>query len=96
MALDVSLAVLGSVTLPVTVAVLLMVVPTGAFDTFTTTLIEAPPELAMVPRLQVTVVAPVQVPCVDLALTNVVPLGKVSVTVTQAAWFGPLFATVMA
>src|SRR5207247_10342860 len=75
-ALDVSLAVLGSVTLPVTVAVLLMVVPTDAFDTFTTTLIEARPELAMVPKPQVPVVVPVQVSCGDLALTTVVPVSR--------------------
>ena len=50
---------------------------------------------ARVPRLQVTVVVPEQLPCDDVAETNVVPDGSVSVTVTPVAAVLPVCETVI-
>ena len=50
---------------------------------------------ASVPRLQVTVVVPEQLPCDEVADTNVVPLGSVSVTVTPVAAVLPVCETVI-
>lgn len=50
---------------------------------------------ASVPMLQVMVVVPVQVPCVDVAETSVTPPGKGSVTTTLVATDGPLFLAVI-
>lgn len=46
------------------------------------------------PMLQVTVAVPVQVPLVEVAETNSVPVGNASVTVTPVAVDGPLLVTV--
>src|SRR5712664_1241606 len=48
---------------------------------------------ASVPRLQVTVVVPVQVPWLGVAETNVRPAGSTSVTVTPVELDGPLLVT---
>lgn len=48
-----------------------------------------------VPREQVTVVVPLQVPWVGVAEISVAPAGRMSVTVTPAASEGPLLVTVM-
>ena len=86
------LPVLGSVTPLVTLAVLLMV-PVTVGVTIIVTFAETP--LPNVPRLQVTVLVPLQLPWLGVADTNVTPAGKVSVTVTPVALFGPLFVTVI-
>src|ERR1700760_2999433 len=52
-------------------------------------LIVAEPALAIVPRLQVTVVVPLQVPWLGVADVKVVPAGRMSVTTTFAAAPGP-------
>lgn len=52
-------------------------------------------DAASVPILQVTVVVPVQVPCVEVAETSVIPLGNGSVTTTLVATEGPLFLAVI-
>ena len=48
-----------------------------------------------VPRLQVTLLVPVQAPWLGVAEPKVTPPGSVSVTATFAAAVGPLFVTVM-
>ena len=50
--------------------------------------------VASVPSEQVTVDVPLQVPCVELAETNVIFGGSASVTVTLAASLGPAFEAV--
>ena len=47
------------------------------------------------PRLQFTGPLPLQLPCVAVADTNVIPAGSVSVTTTFVAAPGPLFVAVM-
>jgi hypothetical protein len=56
---------------------------------------EAVAPFARVPRLQVTDVAPVQVPWLGVAETNVRPAGSTSVRVTPLEPDGPLFLTVI-
>lgn len=51
--------------------------------------------LTRVPSEQVTVAVPLQVPWDGVALTNVIPAGRVSVTVTPVAVAGPPLATVI-
>ena len=51
--------------------------------------------LARVPRLQVTVVVPLQVPCVGVAETKVTPAGNGSVTVTFVAGEGPVLVAII-
>jgi hypothetical protein len=62
---------------------------------FTTRVMVAEPLLASVPRAQVTVVVPLQVPTDGVAETNVVPEGRVSLTLARVAALGPAFETVM-
>ena len=45
------------------------------------------------PRLQVTVVVPMHIPCVGVTGPRVTPAGNVSVTITFVAGDGPLFVT---
>ena len=61
----------------------------------TTSTAVATPLAGTVPREQVTVLVPVQDPCDGVAETNVVPAGRVSLTVTLAARLGPALATAM-
>ena len=83
-------AVVGSASLPVIVAVLVMVPPVDGAVTVIVIVALAP--LTSEPTAQVTVPeALVQVPWVELADTNVVPDGRVSTTVTPVALSGPLF-----
>src|SRR5260370_24559912 len=56
---------------------------------------EAVPPMANVPKLQVTVVVPVQVPWLGVADTNLSPAGSTSVTVTPVEPDGPLLVTVI-
>src|SRR3954462_15978856 len=51
--------------------------------------------LVSVPMAQVTVPVPLHDPCEGMAETNVVPAGRVSVTVTPLAASGPLFMTLV-
>jgi len=65
----------------------------------TETTIETVAELvpaASVPRLQVTVAVPAQVPCEAVADTNVVPAGSVSDTITPVAAALPVCEAVIA
>jgi hypothetical protein len=63
------------------------------FGLVTTSVIVVKPPEAIVPREQVTV--PRLKEQGDVAETNVVPAGKMSVTVTPAAALGPVFLTAM-
>lgn len=88
----------GSVVAEVTVAILLNG-PTGKVNG-TRILMVTTAELlgataARVPMLQVTVVVPAQVPCVEVAETKVTPAGNGSVTTTPVATDGPLFLAVI-
>jgi len=49
---------------------------------------------ASVPRAQVTVVVPEQLPWLELVETKLAPPGSMSVTLTPAAGFGPVLETV--
>jgi hypothetical protein len=83
----------GSVSWALIVAVFVMVV--GLDGAVTTIVIVAVAPTASDPTLQVTVPeAWVQVPWVELAETNVTPGGRVSVTTTAVALFGPLLEAV--
>jgi hypothetical protein len=80
-------------TSEVTVTVFRIVVPRGAV-TLTTNCRPAARFLLTVPRLQVTVVGPAaQLPELGVAVTKVVPVGRVSVMVTPVASFGPELKT---
>src|SRR5881396_2189084 len=84
------LAVFGSASLPLTEAVLVMV-PAVAGAVALMVIVALAPE-GRLPTEQVTVPdACVQVPWLELAETEVTPLGRVSVTVTPVAALGPLF-----
>ena len=85
------LLVLGSVRVPVTLAVLLIVPATVGVTTIVT-VTGAP--LATVPKLQVTVLPNEQLPWLDIADTGVTPAGNVSNTVTPVAVYVLLFVTV--
>ena len=61
----------------------------------TTMVIVALEPLLSEPTEQVTVVVPLQLPCVAFAEVKLVPAGKTSVTVTPVAVPGPLFVTTM-
>ena len=65
----------------------------GAEGSVTVRAIDAEPGFAIVPSVQVTVVVPLQLPCVGVAETKVVPAGMMSVTVTFAAAVGPALLT---
>ena len=88
------LAALGSDVDDDTVAVLVTLGAAlgPAVATIVTVTSLAVPEL-IVPMLQLTVVVPEQVPFVELAETNVSPVGKGSDTPTPAAVLGPALWT---
>ena len=87
------LAVLGSVWLPFTVA--LLVIEPALDGAVTLTVMTALAPEASVLTLQVRVpFLFVQVPWVELADLKVTPEGKVSVTTTPVAVLGPLFVAV--
>jgi hypothetical protein len=93
-AVEVLLPALGSAVVLLTVAVFEIVDPFAMPAlAFTVSVIVAAPALTIVPRLQVTVAVPVQVPCDGVAATNDVFAGSVSETDTASASDGPLFAT---
>jgi hypothetical protein len=52
------------------------------------------PPTARLPRLQITGLVPLHVPCDGVAEPNVTPAGSVSVRTTFVAGAGPLFLTV--
>src|SRR5438128_1897645 len=86
---------LGSAVDEVTLAVLLI---TGPFATlqliFATIVTVACAPFTREPKLAVTLAPPVQVPALGTQETNVTLSGRLSVTTTLLALFGPLFATV--
>ena len=82
----------GSVSFPMTIVVLLTP-PAAVGATTIVTVVLAP--LVKSPRLQVTVLVPLQVPWLGVAETKLTPGGKVSVITTPVAASGPLFMTVM-
>jgi hypothetical protein len=86
------LLVFGSDWLPVTLAVLVFV-PALVGVTTIVTVAEAP--LARLPRLQVTMLVPLQLPWLGVADTKATPVGNVSVIVTPVAVAGPLLLTVI-
>jgi hypothetical protein len=88
---EVLLVRFGSVVVEETVAVL-ETVPAELGLTTTSVIVAEPPE-AIVPREQVTVPVPEQDPTDGVTDTNVVPAGRLSVTVTPAAELGPALAT---
>src|ERR1700682_2788020 len=67
----------------------------GVEGSVTCRLMLADAALTIVPRLQVTVVVPLQLPWVGVAETKVTPAGRMSVTATLVADPGPAFATTM-
>ena len=77
------------------VNVFVLVVVFAGTDTVIETVAELFPA-AKVPRLQLTVVVPVHVPCDAEEDTNVVPVGSVSVTVTLLAAVFPVCDAVIA
>ena len=83
----------GSFSAAVTVAVF-ETTPAPAGIWMVNVIVALPP-LFSAPREQITVVVPLQTPCVVCADTNVVPAGRMSVTVTADAPVGPLFVTTM-
>jgi hypothetical protein len=86
------LPILGSDTLLFTVAVLLK--PPAVVGVTTIVTVALPP-FAMLPRLQVTVLDPLQpLPWLGVADTNITPAGKGSVTVTPVAVLGPALPTI--
>src|SRR5205809_664114 len=88
------LAVFESGSLPLTVAVLVMV-PAVAGAVALMVIVALAPE-ARLPTEQVTVPeALVQVPWLEDAETKLTPLGRVSLTVTPVAGDGPLFLATM-
>ena len=80
----------GSGVVAVTEAVFVRVPP--EFTRTTSAIVAEPPTL-IVPRLQVTVVVPLQDPCEGVAETKDVLEGMVSVTVTPAELDGPALLT---
>src|SRR5882762_6003754 len=87
----VAFAGVGFVSFSVTVAVFVIepaIVAVTARDT------EAVAPFARVPRLQATVVVPVQVPWLGVEETNMRPAGSTSVNVTPVELDGPLLVTV--
>jgi len=83
----------GLVSFSATVAVF-VIAPVAVAVTARET--EALAPFASVPRLQVTVVVPVQVPWLGVAETNVRPAGSTSVNVTPVEFDGPLLVTAIA
>lgn len=91
-ALELLLLELGSLPDALTLAVLAIVPLVAVTVALRATVALAP--LASVPRLQVTLVVPVQLPCDGVALTNCRPAGRTSVTTTFVAGDGPPLVTV--
>jgi len=91
-AVAVALAGVGFVSFSVTVA-LFVIEPAAVAVVVRET--EAVAPFARVPKLQVTVVVPVQVPWLDVTETNVRPVGSASVIVTPVELDGPLLVTAM-
>jgi hypothetical protein len=85
------LVVLGSHSVPDTVALLLSV--PAAVGVIMMVTVAVPP-FAIFPILQFTIVVPVHVPWLAVDETNVTPVGTVSVIVTLLTLLGPLFVTV--
>src|SRR5437867_12376257 len=85
-------AVLGSGAALVTVAVFVMT-PEAAAPAMIVTVALA--QLATVPRSQVTLDVPAQVPWLVDDDTNVRPPGRTSVTMVEGAGLGPLFVTII-
>jgi hypothetical protein len=83
----------GSATVDVTEA-LFEIVPLVAVTSVCREMVAFDP-LLIVPRLQVTVVVPLQVPCDGVAEMSCRPAGSVSVTTTPVAADGPAFVTVI-
>lgn len=88
----VAFAGVGFVSFSVTVAVFVIEPAAVAVAVRET---EAVAPFARVPKLQVTVVVPVQVPWLDVAETNVRLAGSASVIVTPVELDGPLLVTAM-
>ena len=82
----------GSVTLLATVAVLTTVPAVMGLTNIATWVLA---ELARVPRAQVTVVVPEQVPWLATVLNKATPAGNTSMRVTPVATEGPLLVTVI-
>ena len=77
-----------------TVAVSVMIC--GLSGAVTTSVIADPAPDGMVAAVHVTLwPAEPHVKLVPVALTNVVPIGRVSITVTESAALGPVFETLM-
>src|SRR5262245_59367488 len=85
------LAVFGSAVPALTEAVLTRMAPSAGAMTVMTMFGAAP--TARLARVHVTVVGPLQLQPVPLALTNVTPAGSASVTLTVAAVLGPALLT---
>jgi hypothetical protein len=92
-AVEVLFAEFGSGVSVATVAVLATV--PDVLGLLTTSWTVATPLAGTVPREQLTVLVLVQDPCDGVTETNVMPAGRVSLTVTPAARLGPAFATAM-
>src|SRR6266478_2884495 len=82
----------GLVSFSVTVAVFVIEPAAVAVTTKET---EAVAPFARVPKLQVTVVVPVQMPWLGVTETNARPAGRTSVNVTPVEFAGPLLVTAM-
>ena len=91
--IGVELDVSVSPSFDVTVAVF-EIVPLVAVTCVDSAIVALPPA-AIVPRLQESGFALLQVPCDGVAETNVSPAGSVSVTTTFVAGDGPAFVTVI-
>ena len=81
----------GSVSVAATLA-LFVKVPAACGTTMM--LITANAFRASEPRVHVIVVVPLHIPCVGVAEVKLIPIGKLSVTMTFVAGDGPLFVTV--
>jgi hypothetical protein len=81
----------GSVSLPVTLAVF-AIVPVAVVMTTRVTVALA--LSVRMPRPQTTVLVPVQLPWLGVAETKLTPAGKMSVIVTPVALLGPLLVAV--
>src|SRR6266436_7801630 len=88
----VAFAGIGLVSFSVTVAVF-VIEPSAV--AVAVSVMEAVAPLARVPKLQATVVVPVQVPWLGVADTKVSPAGSTSVNVTPVELDGPPFVSVM-
>ena len=85
---------IGSVSLPLTTAVFVILPAAVGVTTMVTVAVVS---FAIPPILQVTIVAPrAQLPRVAVAETNVTLLGSLSESVTPEARSGPLFRTATA